>query len=246
MSEHDDDYRYSVAWTDLLATGSALGRGILWRGDHTLRDGLPDSIGDPLAYETRSLGSVPNVIPAPGLVNKLTSSLFNELWFRKAPKSRDGEVKTIPGYFHPLDSVGHWNRLYGPHGFVQYQFLVPFGQEESLCRVVSDIARAGCATPLVVLKRFGEGNRGFLSFPARGWTLTVDIAARFDGLGTLLRNLDEIVLAAGGRHYLAKDSHMGPETLVRGYPRLEEWKSVKNRVDPNGVWSSDLARRLEL
>lgn len=246
MSEHDDEYRYSVAWTDLLVTGRALGRGILWRGDHTRRDELPDSIGDPLAYETRSLGSVPNVIPPPGLVNKLTSSLFNELWYRKAPKSRDGEVKTIPGYFHPLDSVGHWNRLYGPHGFVQYQFLVPFGQEESLRRVVSDIARAGCATPLVVLKRFGEGNRGFLSFPAPGWTLTVDIAARFDGLGTLLRSLDEIVLAAGGRHYLAKDAHMGPETLSRGYPRLEEWKSVKNRVDPDGIWSSDLARRLEL
>jgi decaprenylphospho-beta-D-ribofuranose 2-oxidase len=74
----------------------------------------------------------------------------------------------------------------------------------------------------------------------------VDIAARFDGLGTLLRSLDEIVLAAGGRHYLAKDAHMGPETLSRGYPRLEEWKSVKNRVDPDGIWSSDLARRLEL
>lgn len=246
MSEHDDEFRYSVAWTDLLATGKALGRGILWRGDHTRRDELGDGVPDPLAYRTRSLGSVPNIVPAPGIVNKLTSSLFNEMWYRKAPRFKEGEIKSIPAYFHPLDSVGHWNRLYGPHGFVQYQFLVPFGQEQALRHVVADISRAGCATPLVVLKRFGEGNRGLLSFPAPGWTLTVDIAARFEGLGTLLRSLDEIVLTAGGRHYLAKDAHMRPETLARGYPRLEEWKCIKKRVDPNGMWSSDLARRLEL
>jgi len=246
MSDHDEEYRYSVAWTDLLSTGRSLGRGILWRGDHTRLDELGGTDSDPLEYVTRSLGSVPNIVPAPGLVNKLTSTLFNELWYRKAPRSRQGEIKSIPAYFHPLDAVGHWNRLYGPHGFLQYQFLVPFGQEEALRRIVSDISKAGCATPLVVLKRFGEGNRGLLSFPAPGWTLTVDIAARLEGLGALLRGFDEIVLAAGGRHYLAKDSHMSPDTLARGYPRLEEWKSIKNRVDPNGMWSSDLARRLEL
>lgn len=246
MSENDDAFRYSVAWTDLLSTGSSLGRGILWRGDHTRCDELDASVVDPLAYETRSWGSVPKIVPAPGVVNKVTSSLFNELWFRKAPRFREGEIKSIPGYFHPLDSVGHWNRLYGPHGFVQYQFLVPFGQEETLRQVVTAISAAGCATPLVVLKRFGEGNRGLLSFPVPGWTLTVDIASRFEGLGALLRRLDEMVLSAGGRHYLAKDSHMSPDTLARGYPRLGEWKSIKNRVDPKGLWTSDLGRRLEL
>lgn len=246
MSEHDDDHRYSVAWTDLLATGKSLGRSILWRGDHTRREELGLSAGDPLAYETTSLGSVPNVVPAPGLVNKITSSVFNELWFRKAPRSRFGEIKSIPSYFHPLDAVGNWNRLYGPHGFVQYQFVVPFGQEDTLRTIVSEMSSAGCATPLVVLKRFGERNEGMLSFPIPGWTLTVDIAARFEGLAHLLRRFDELVLSAGGRHYLAKDAHMSPDTLARGYPRLDEWKSIKHRVDPNGIWTSDLARRLEL
>lgn len=246
MSENDEDFKYSVAWTDLLASGSSLGRSILWRGDHTRRTDLPSSVADPLAYDARTLAFVPPVIPAPGLVNKWTSTTFNELWFRSAPKKRDGEFKTIPAYFHPLDAVGHWNRLYGPLGFIQYQFVVPFGAETALRSIVEDISMAEVATPLVVLKRFGAGNPGMLSFPMEGWTMTVDMPARVLGLAALLRRLDEKVLEAGGRHYLAKDSHMTAQTFAAGYPRLEEWRRVKERVDPLGMWSSDLARRLEI
>jgi hypothetical protein len=30
------------------------------------------------------------------------------------------------------------------------------------------------------------------------------------------------------------------------YPRLDEWRAARRRVDPDGVLSSDLARRLRL
>lgn len=246
MSQDDEDFKYSVAWTDLLSHGSSLGRGILWRGEHTRRQDLSNSVTDPLAYETRQLVSVPPIVPAPGLVNKWSSSIFNEAWFRSAPKKRDAEIKSIPAYFHPLDAVANWNRLYGPHGFIQYQFIVPFGEESTLRSIVSEISAAEVATPLVVLKRFGNGNEGMLSFPKPGWTLTVDIAARVAGLPNLLQKLDHMVLDVGGRHYLAKDSHMSASTFAAGYPRLDEWRAVKERVDPSGLWTSDLARRLEL
>lgn len=246
MSENDDHATYSVAWTDLLATGASLGRSILWRGEHTRRSELTSTSTDPLEYSTRVLGSVPPIVPSPGLVNRWTSRIFNEVWFRSAPVVRDGEIKSIPGYFHPLDVVGNWNRLYGPQGFIQYQFLVPFGAETVLREIVSDISSAGVATPLVVLKRFGAGNPGMLSFPRSGWTLTVDIASRVSGLPELLHRLDHRVLDAGGRHYLAKDAHMSPETFAAGYSRLDEWREVKRRIDPSGFFTSDLARRLEI
>jgi decaprenylphospho-beta-D-ribofuranose 2-oxidase len=98
---------------------------------------------------------------------------------------------------------------------------------------------------LNVLKRFGEGNRGPLSFPRPGWTLCVDIPIN-PGAGPLCDELDEIVLDAGGRHYLAKESRTTPGAIRRGYPRLDEWRKVRDAVDPNGVFVSDLARRLEL
>jgi decaprenylphospho-beta-D-ribofuranose 2-oxidase len=62
----------------------------------------------------------------------------------------------------------------------------------------------------------------------------------------LLHGLDELVLGAGGRHYLAKDAHMTPDAVRRGYPRLDEWRAVRAEADPMGVWVSDQARRLRL
>jgi decaprenylphospho-beta-D-ribofuranose 2-oxidase len=171
---------------------------------------------------------------------------FNEMWYRKAPASRQGELQSIAAYFHPLDLVGDWNRVYGSGGFLQYQFVVPFGAETTLRTVIERISAARLPIFLTVLKRFGPGNAGPLSFPMGGWTLAIDVSARHAGLSTLLAGLDRLVLDAGGRHYLAKDFHTTPDAVRRGYPRLDEWLAVRRRVDPSGVWESDLSRRLGL
>jgi decaprenylphospho-beta-D-ribofuranose 2-oxidase len=247
MSHGDDDHRYSVAWADLLATGSRLGRSVLWRGDHTkLAELSSKEAADALKYEPKHLATVPPVVPSFGFVNKLSSTLFNELWFRKEPRQKNGGHKSIPAYFHPLDAIGSWNRLYGDGGFLQYQFALPFGREDELRQIVEKIAVSKTASPLVVLKRFGDANPAPLSFPMPGWTLTVDIPTRAEGLGQLLHSLDEVVMQSGGRHYLAKDAHTTPTAIRRGYPRLDEWRQIQRSVDPGQLWQSDLARRLEL
>jgi decaprenylphospho-beta-D-ribofuranose 2-oxidase len=247
MSHGDDDHRYSVAWADLLATGSRLGRSVLWRGDHTKLAELSNKeAADALKYEPKHLATVPPVVPSFGFVNKLSSTLFNELWFRKEPRQKNGGHKSIPAYFHPLDAIGSWNRLYGDGGFLQYQFALPFGREDELRQIVEKIAVSKTASPLVVLKRFGDANPAPLSFPMPGWTLTVDIPTRAEGLGQLLHSLDEVVMQSDGRHYLAKDAHTTPTAIRHGYPRLDEWKQIQRSVDPGQLWQSDLARRLEL
>lgn len=247
MAATDTHVRYSVAWLDLLATGRHLGRGILTNGDHaTLADLGPAELADPLAYDAHQLISVPPLVPSPGVINRLSVTAFNEMWYRKVPRLRQGELKTIPAYFHPLDAVGGWNRLYGRQGFLQYQFVLPLGAEDVLTTVIERIAAARLPIFLNVLKRFGPANPAPLSFPRSGWTLTIDVAAGHPGLSGLLGHLDGLVLDAGGRHYLAKDFQTTPEAIRRGYPRLDEWLAVRERVDPHGVWASDLSRRLGL
>jgi decaprenylphospho-beta-D-ribofuranose 2-oxidase len=242
----DHRYRYSVAWIDLLARGASLGRAVLTRGDHAALDQLGQrQLRSPLAFRTTGLPAVPRGLPG-GLLSAATVGAFNEFWYRRAPRERRGQLQTVPAFFHPLDGLPEWNRIYGPAGFLQYQFVVPYGEEAALRRIVETVSRHRCPTFLAVLKRFGEGDPGWLSFPAPGWTLALDIPAGLPGLGRLLDGLDQEVLAAGGRIYLAKDSRLRPEALAPMYPRLDDFRALRARIDPGNRFTSDLARRLSL
>lgn len=267
LTATDHHYRYSVAWIDLLARGASTGRAVLTRGDHAplaalepprspstrargrhfprrgaLRRDAPTS---PLEFRTHRLPAAPAFVPE-GLLGRTTVGLFNEFWYRRAPHARTGELQRISAFFHPLDGVPHWNRIYGRSGFVQYQFVVGYGHEEALRRVVDRISARRCSSFLAVLKRFGEGDPGWLSFPMPGWTLALDIPAGLPGLGAFLDTLDEEVAAAAGRVYLAKDARLRPELLAAMYPRLPEFRALRRELDPGGVFVSDLARRLGL
>lgn len=245
MEEGDQRYRYSVAWIDCLAEGRRLGRAVLSRADHASLDDLKGSDRrDPLAIELPTPFDVPFTAPN-GLLNRLSIKAFNEAYYRKAPAREVGRIEPIRRFFHPLDRLGGWNRLYGPRGFVQYQLVVPFGAEEDLRRILERLSGAGCASFLAVLKRFGPANPGPLSFPMAGLTLALDLPAA-PGLAALLDGVDEIVASAEGRVYLAKDSRLRPDLLEAMYPRLGEWREQKRRVDPEGVLRSDLSERLRL
>ncbi len=246
MESGDAAYPYSVAWIDLVATGSALGRSVLTRGRFARRHELTGSAArDPLAYSPQVVAGVPPVVPS-GLLNRASIRAFNEFWYRKAPARRRDEVQEIPRFWHPLDLVRDWNRLYGARGVVQWQCVVPLEAGGALRRIIAGLAEARCPSFLSVLKRFGPANPGPLSFPGPGWTLSLDIPAMVSGLGPLLDRLDLEVVEVGGRIYLAKDSRLRPELVGDMYPRLDEWRAVRDRADPNGVLRSDLSRRLGL
>ena len=246
LCDADDRYGYSVAWSDCLAKGARLGRSVVTCGDFAaLSDLSPADRRDPLAFRPAARLSAPAVFPR-GLVNRYTVALANQAWYRKAPRRREGEIQTIGAFFHPLDGIRNWNRVYGPAGFRQYQFVVPFGQEHMVRRALERVAAARAPSFVTVLKRFGPGDEGFLSFPLPGWTLALDFPARIPGLSGLLRWLDAEVCAAGGRVYLAKDSRVSAEMLARMYPRLEEFRKLRAELDPGGLLASDLSRRLRL
>src|SRR5450756_2442522 len=158
MAEGDHRYTYSVAWIDCLAGGSSLGRSVLTRGWAATVEQLPRRLrGHALDFRPKQLAVAPSGIPS-GLLNRTTVAAFNEVWYRKSPRERRGEIQSIAAFFHPLDGVGQWNRIYGRKGFLQYQFVVPFGAEETLRRCIQMLSDTGQASFLAVLKRFGPAS----------------------------------------------------------------------------------------
>ena len=246
LAEHDRAYGYTVAWSDSLARGASLGRSVITSGDFAELADLPAAgREDAFAFRPGARLGVPAGFP-PGLINRYTVAVANEAWYRKAPRHRRGELQTIGAFFHPLDGIRNWNRVYGPGGFRQYQYVVPFGQEAAVRQSFELIAGARAPSFVTVLKRFGEGDPGLLSFPMAGWTLALDFPARTPGLAGLLDRLDRLVVNAGGRVYLAKDSRVPADVLAQMYPRLEEFSKMRAAVDPEGILASDLSRRLGL
>jgi decaprenylphospho-beta-D-ribofuranose 2-oxidase len=246
LAEHDAKYGYTVAWSDDLATGGSLGRSVITSGDFAAAGDLSGrQRADRFAFDPRARLAAPGVFP-PGLMNRHSIRLANAAWYAKAPRHREQELQTISQFFHPLDGIRNWNRVYGPGGFRQYQYVLPFGAEAAVRRSFEMVSAHRAPSFVTVLKRMGQANPGLLSFPIAGWTLALDFPARTPGLGPLLDQLDELVVAHGGRVYLAKDSRVSPATLARMYPRLEEFRKLRANLDPHGALASDLSRRLGL
>jgi decaprenylphospho-beta-D-ribofuranose 2-oxidase len=228
---------HRVAWLDLLC--SRPGRGIVTRAEHIA---TPEADARPTV---KARAAVPHRWPG-GALRASTVRAFNALRYRTAPRRERGHPESIGRHMFPLDALDAWPRLYGPRGLLQYQLVVPTGAEKVLEVAIERLRLANIPCYLAVLKDFGPANDAPLSFPIEGWTLALDMPRAASGLDRVLDALDELVAESGGRAYLSKDARLRPEALKAMYPRLEEWRRVRDRADPAGLWRSDLALRTSL
>jgi FAD/FMN-containing dehydrogenase len=244
LDENDRTFPYSVATLDVVATGARLGRGVVTVGDHARHDELPRALAaGPLRISGPPKIGVPFELPELTL-NRLSIRAVNAfVQHRQASAASFGHYE---GFFYPLDILADWYRGYGRRGFAQYQFVIPFADGLAKMReILTTILSAGELPFLNVLKRLGKESGGLLSFPREGYTLAIDFPVR-DNTVALLRRLDAMVRDAGGRIYLGKDSYVEAATFRAMYPMLDRWLALKAKVDPAGMFTSDLGRRVGL
>lgn len=225
---------YTVGWIDATATGKHLGRGILEEGEITSGIGKSKE------------GALEVPFNAPGwALSAPVVRVFNELYFRRVPAKGRTSVKPISEPFFPLDAIHNWNRLYGKHGFNQFQCVVPPDRTDVLRTMLERIGSSHLASPLAVLKKMGAGRGGYMSFPMEGYTLAVDFPNRA-GSQELIAELTDMAHDAGGRIYFAKDGVASAEQVAGMYPEQEKWAKAAAKADPKGALVTDLVRRLAL
>lgn len=241
LTEESKPFEYTVSWLDCASSGKNFARGIFMRGTHAeRREPNPKKI----LHHTSSLKRFPFDAPA-FLINPLTVQTFNFLYYHRLFTKRTAAVQHYDPYFYPLDAVLEWNRVYGKRGFLQWQCVVPkpeskTDKSEVVHEIIERIAKSKMSSPLVVFKAFGEiPSLGMMSFPKAGLTLAIDFPNLGQPLYKLLDELDELVIASGGRIYPAKDGRMSGKTFEASFPRLPEFSAY---IDPK--FSSDFFRRV--
>jgi FAD/FMN-containing dehydrogenase len=215
---------YSVAWIDCLAKKEDTGRCLLMIGDFR-DDGKLD-------YVNKCKLNIPFNFPTSAL-NNWSVRAFNWLYYRKVKGKVTRQKVDIDSFFYPLDAISNWNRIYGKHGFTQYQFILPIEHSyEGLKEILGIISDSGKGSFLAVLKLYGDANDNYLSFPMKGYSLALDFRIE-KGLFELFNRLDKVVVKYNGRIYLAKDVRVSKEVFEKGYPQIDTFRKFRkeNRMD---------------
>jgi FAD/FMN-containing dehydrogenase len=213
-------------------------------GNHAKLADLPANLkADPLKLGKKAKLSVPFYLPSFSL-NTLSVKVLNTALYIMQKGGKP--IAHYDKFFYPLDMINNWNRGYGKRGFIQYQFVIPMENgRENIRKILTEITKSNCVPFLNVLKKFGKGQGGLLSFPFEGYTFAIDFPIK-DQLKPFTQKLDQMVLSMGGRIYLGKDAYLDEATFKAMYPQYKEWLEIKRKYDSNNVFSSDLSRRIGL
>ncbi len=238
VRETAKNWPMTVSWTDTVANGKSLGRGILFVGRWATAEEAPHGV--PAA---RPAIAAPFDLPS-GLLNRFTIGLFNRVVYASHFKKVKKGFVNPDQYFYPLDSLHHWNRFYGKRGVTQHQSVIPWeNARKGVEALIGVLADAGTASFLTVIKDCGPEGEGVLSFPKSGMSLALDIPIRRDTPEVIAR-LNRVVLENGGRIYLTKDGLSTAEDFLAMEPRLDRFLAIKQKWDPEGLIQSAQSRRL--
>lgn len=237
LLEQHEQSTYLVAWIDVNQTGPRRGRALVMLGEHLTEGGLHGATRQPV--------SVPLDLPA-GLLGRPVTRMFNALYYARGARQAQARRVHYAQYFFPLDTLHNWNRLYGKRGLMQHQCVIPNDSApQALRELLTTVTLSGLVSPLAVLKGFGPANDNLLSFPQAGLTLAMDFAASPATLALFAR-LDDIVVAHGGRLYLAKDACMSRDTFLHGYPHWQRFQEIREQYGALGRFASLQSQRLGL
>ncbi len=234
QSESMESHEYMFCWLDSHKEGVNMGRGVLQRANHC-------SNGPPIYKEKRKI-HVPFYLPN-FTVNTYSVEAFNAAYHASVGK-KNRKKAYMMDFFYPLDCIANWYRVYGKRGFLEYQMVVPSdGAYETVFEILKVVTKSKLGSTVAAVKPLLNA-RGVMSFPMDGFTFAVDFMPD-QRLWHLLDTLDEIVIANGGKVYLAKDARVSSKNFRKMYSEtLDRWEPVRQKYNPENRFSSMMFNRL--
>ena len=248
---------YLVGWIDAFATGRALGRSVVHQANY-LKPGVDPLPAQSLRVQHQDLpdtimGLVPKSIVWLFLrpfTNPLGMQFVNYAKFLSSKISPKKQMRQAHAAFaFLLDYVPNWKRSYGTSGLIQFQSFVPKENAERVFRQQIELSQREGLVPLLAVFKRHRPDQFLMTHAVDGFSLALDFKVTPHNrtrLWALTSKLNQIVLDAGGRFYMAKDATLTPEAFRQflGDESLRKFLSLKKRFDPNNMLESELSKRL--
>ena len=254
---YNKNWDFSVAWSDAFIKGRGMGRGFVtaarWAEE---KEALtPERLAASLKIPTRIFG----MLPAKPTWS-ICRPLFNPLGIRVANlanftlasireifgKSKNSRLLfTDYNFIH--NKIPDLKQIYRPFGFLEFQPLIPKKCGSEAVREIFEIScRFGCQSLLCGVKAH-RADDYILSYSGDSYSIGVDIQIRgrdMKKIGRFAETLFRFTENCGGKVFLAKDELLSPNLFQKMYPRYKEFLGIKQQLDPNELFSSDMYRRL--
>jgi len=136
----------------------------------------------------------------------------------------------------------------GPRG---YTVQLTFPRDEARDAIIElfEICRSSPCPPITTILRAHKHDDCLLSFSEDGYSLNFEFHPKKRHEAASRAAVDRLIDATarrGGKIHLAKDQVLTPEQFHRIYPRYTELLELKRELDPQGLFTSDMARRVGL
>ena len=134
----------------------------------------------------------------------------------------------------------------GPHGYT-VQLTFPRSSAREAIVELMGICQSSPCPPVTTILRAHKPDDCLISFSEDGYSLNFEFHPKKRHEAASRRAVDRLIDATvrrGGKIHLAKDQVLTPEQFYRVFPRYRELLDIKRRLDPNGLFTSDLARRV--
>ena len=134
----------------------------------------------------------------------------------------------------------------GPRGYT-VQLTFPRSRAREAIVELIGICQTSPCPPVTTILRAHKRDDCLISFSEDGYSLNFEFHPKKRSEAASREAVDRLVDATvrrGGKIHLAKDQVLRPDQFYSVYPRYKDLLAIKRQLDPEGLFTSDLARRV--